>query len=147
MKVCSLCSVEKGEDQFPRKRANRSGWANWCKECHYRRVREWKKNNPEKTKNIRLLHKFNITLEQYRELLFVQNGVCAICKQEEVISRNGKVLQLSVDHDRRCCPGERSCGKCVRGLLCQYCNTALGLMKDDREILKKAINYLERRKP
>lgn len=34
----------------------------------------------------------------------------------------------------------------IRSLLCNRCNQALGLFKDDIESLKKAINYLERLK-
>jgi hypothetical protein len=51
---------------------------------------------------------------------------------------------LAVDHDHTCCSGEITCGKCVRGLLCVRCNTVLGLLRDDPEILRAAIAYLEK---
>jgi hypothetical protein len=47
---------------------------------------------------------------------------CDVCDAEER-------RHLNVDHDHRCCPGERSCGKCVRGLLCRTCNRIEGLLE------------------
>lgn len=64
----------------------------------------------------KLKYAHGITLEQYEELLARQGGVCAICRRRPTKNR------LSVDHDHRCCPGRRSCGKCIRGLLCKECN-------------------------
>lgn len=52
-------------------------------------------------------------------MLQEQGGVCAICKQPP--RRN----KLHVDHDHSCCPGKRSCGRCIRGLLCASCNSKL----------------------
>jgi hypothetical protein len=48
-------------------------------------------------------------------LLDKQHGKCALCSAE----LNGS---FHVDHDHGCCPGVRSCGACVRGILCQSCN-------------------------
>lgn len=31
-----------------------------------------------------------------------------------------------VDHDHHCCPGSASCGQCVRGIICQRCNSGIG---------------------
>ena len=61
-----------------------------------------------------------MTLEQYDALLSAQGGVCAIC------SRPPTKQFLAVDHDHACCPGSRTCGQCVRGLLCGHCNRQLG---------------------
>jgi len=83
------------------------------------------------------LFRYHITAHQYRELLAAQGGSCAIC---------GRVpTEFHVDHDHACCPErKRSCGQCVRGLLCPDCNGALGLMADAPERLRRAAAYLER---
>lgn len=47
-----------------------------------------------------------------------------------------------IDHDHACCPGDRSCGDCVRGVLCQGCNLGLGAFKDDPSKLEAAKKYL-----
>jgi hypothetical protein len=87
------------------------------------------------------LSRFGITLEDFVRMLEAQGGVCAICGG---VNANGKAL--SVDHDHGCCPGDRSCGACVRGLLCANCNFMLGSGKDDPGRLRAAAAYIESRR-
>ena len=82
--------------------------------------------------------RYNISPERYKQILAEQGGVCAVCSNPPV----GKQRFLAVDHDHSCCPGPKSCGKCVRGLLCQRCNTALAYFQDDENLLALAIQYL-----
>lgn len=84
--------------------------------------------------------KYGITLEIYEQMLKEQNYGCKICGKEETTFRR----RLSIDHDHACCPGQGSCGKCVRGLLCHHCNAALGNVYDNVDTLKKLIAYLEK---
>lgn len=37
--------------------------------------------------------------------------------------------RLAIDHNHDHCEGERGCAHCVRGYLCQPCNTAEGLLR------------------
>jgi hypothetical protein len=84
-----------------------------------------------------LKYKHNMTLEDYDILLKSQNGVCAICLQECKTKKG-----LAIDHNHSCCPVDRSCGKCIRGLLCSNCNRAIGMLQEDVVILNRAIAYL-----
>ena len=84
--------------------------------------------------------KYNLTLDQYKQLLESQNNSCSICKKPFK-----ETSKICVDHDHNCCnKSGYSCGKCVRGLLCFRCNCALGSFNDDTEILKRAIRYLNK---
>lgn len=85
-------------------------------------------------------HHFNLTLEQYADLIIKQFYLCAICQTTEP----GGTGSWHIDHDHSCCPGKRSCGACVRGLLCLRCNHLLGNSNDNPEILAAAIEYLEK---
>lgn len=98
----------------------------------------------ERSRN--LMRSYGITATQFDAMLAAQGGVCAICGQsaDAVTTR---ITRLVVDHDHKCCPGKRSCGKCVRGLLCNWCNRLLGMALDDPKRLLAGARYLETTKP
>lgn len=83
--------------------------------------------------------KYNVTQAQYEAMLDSQGGGCAICRNPAGVGR-----ALGLDHDHTCCGENRSCGKCIRGLLCSACNQAIGMMRDDPALLRAAADYLER---
>lgn len=77
------------------------------------------------------MYKYGITPEYYADLLDIQAGGCAICGALEEDQRDGV---LGVDHCHET--------GAVRGLLCENCNRAIGLLQDDPELLRMAIRYL-----
>lgn len=82
--------------------------------------------------------RYGITPQIYRDMLELQGGVCAICEEPP---QEGK--RLVVDHDHRCCPTEwKTCGHCIRGLLCTPCNSGIGMLRDDIRILTAGVDYL-----
>ena len=80
--------------------------------------------------------KYGITFEDYTKLLITQNGVCAICFRPETATYRGRVRSLAVDHDHET--------DIVRGLLCGACNSALGLLGEDKDRIKSLVVYLEK---
>ena len=77
-------------------------------------------DHPKYSKYQSLYKRYKMTFEQYHNMLDLQDG-CDIC--------NAKGRRMVVDHDHSCCgPSSQNntCGKCVRALLCDGCNTAIG---------------------
>lgn len=97
-------------------------------------ARKWERENPkryqESMRRRNLRKRYGITLEEYNDMLYNQDEKCAICGVVECRVNT----HFSVDHNHE--TGE------VRGLLCNDCNTGLGLFLDDPERLKRAIHYL-----
>lgn len=87
--------------------------------------------------------RFQIREDVYERLLLQQDGLCAICRRPPEPDR-----MLAVDHDTRCCPpaSRRTCGNCIRGLLCTNCNWGLGHLGDDPEVLLRAVSYVQVRR-
>ena len=74
-----------------------------------------------------------------------QGHVCAICGQPETaVHPTGKraARRLAIDHNHKCCSGKRSCGECVRGLLCMACNKAIRQVEMFPEWCDAALAYL-----
>lgn len=81
---------------------------------------------------------FRIREKDYEKMLMEQDFRCAICQ----IHQSTQSRAFAVDHDHLCCDSKKSCGVCIRGLLCFECNIGLGKFKDNPETLKKALSYL-----
>lgn len=94
----------------------------FCEECAPTRA-DWERIN-----------KYGIDRFQFNAMYFEQDGACAICRIKEA---------THVDHDHRCCPSFKSCGRCVRALLCVTCNSGIGNLGDSPELLRGAANYIE----
>lgn len=109
----------------------------YCPACRtVRRKEDWVKSRDRIAAQNRASHirKYGITVNEYNQILEAQNHACAICG-----SKNGgfkKIRSFAIDHDHLT-------GK-VRGLLCQPCNTGLGLFRDSTEIIGKAMSYLSK---
>ncbi len=83
-----------------------------------------------------------LTRVQVEMLLAAQKGRCALC------GRGERGLGWQVDHDHEMAklhthPVNVGCPKCVRGILCKTCNTALGALLDSPTLLRKAASYVE----
>jgi hypothetical protein len=116
------------------------------------RRREYYKKNAEKMKpgfhqryhsdkdahtDKRLKRKFGITLDEYNAMFSLQGGVCAVCGTEPNIKdKNGNIRRLAVDHDHKT-------GR-VRQLLCNACNTSIGLVKENISTLVGMIDYIKK---
>lgn len=74
---------------------------------------------------------YGLTIAQYEQMLKDQNGVCAICRK---FRTTGKASRLAVDHDH-------TNGK-NRGLLCIFCNNAIGFLLDDPATIFRAAQYV-----
>lgn len=127
-KVCLTCGLEKPITEFHKQATKKDPERRkaHCGVC-WSKIR--KDRTPEHNRKYNLKKDYGITPEEYDAMLQAQGGTCAICHGTESVGR------LAVDH----CHATGV----VRGLLCTNCNQAIGKLRDDTQLLKNAINYLE----
>ncbi len=149
MKICTRC---KTKEAVP--------GGSWCRECknEYQRdrranltaeqrekvnaqMREYTKayyvEQAVKRRLTQMKYRYGVSEETIMAILSEQDNKCAICKDDL-----GE--KFDVDHDHKCCKGKRSCGKCVRGILCPGCNKGIGLLREDENVMRNAIKYIDK---
>ena len=139
-RICTACGEEKSLVDFSTDKRKPSGYSQPCSFCHNARTRKWSAAETAKGGRFwpyRLKRDFGLSKEDYLIKFEKQNGVCAICGETDSVG-----TWLAVDHDHACCLGNKSCGKCIRDLLCRNCNLLLGNCHEKIEILLSAIQYL-----
>tara|TARA_R110000744_G_scaffold176069_1_gene294952 strand:- start:35 stop:466 length:432 start_codon:yes stop_codon:yes gene_type:complete len=140
MKQCTVCKETKTLDEYYNYKATKDGKSYRCKGCDTKARAKWAKNNPEKSRRSSrersLKCKYGISLRDYEEMLESQGKSCACCGATENhtsgSSREG--WNFAVDHCHTT--------GVVRGLLCNQCNRAIGMLGDTVEGIQKAIDYL-----
>lgn len=132
-KRCQGCSEIKTRDEFHARR-NADGRESICKVCSASRsqARNARPDVRRSSQAAKRLARYGISPERYEQLLTKQGGQCAICGQQDHRGRGA----FCVDHDH--------VTGAVRGLLCMPCNSLLGQAGDDLDVLRAAVNYLER---
>jgi DNA-directed RNA polymerase subunit RPC12/RpoP len=141
----NLGAVMPFKDEATRKAYHKKYHAKWYeenKEKRHAQIAEYEKTKPKEWRkaigrksNLKL--RYNLTPQEYETKLTSQDYKCALCgKDANDNVRRGKVEPLYVDH----------CHKTnkLRDLLCHQCNSGLGHLKDNIEILQKAIDYLHK---
>jgi hypothetical protein len=154
MKTCYRCSVEKDFSLFNKDKYKPDGYKATCKSClaidyHKKywfnpelkreKSRQYRKHlretDPQKlflsNRNTKLKQAYGIDLEQYDKMLKAQACKCAVCGKEHVEEEKKRLV---VDH---CHDSEQ-----IRELLCNNCNTALGLLKEDIQVIDKLKDYI-----
>jgi hypothetical protein len=132
MKECSICKEIKTFDDFPKRSNRTSGRQPYCKKCHNEKTRNNYCSN--RMKDYDLKKNYGIDLNEYEIMFSKQNGCCAICETH--------ITKINSKHKKHLCVDHNHETKQIRGLLCDKCNRGLGLFCDDKNILLKAINYL-----
>jgi hypothetical protein len=134
-KRCSTCQKVKPLADFPRHGYPNSHEAS-CTACISARIRRSKQlsllfdKTDKRTGSQRddhLRRRYGLESKEVQALIDSQGGLCPICLKRS---------PTQVDHDH-------SIGK-VRGILCIYCNAAMGAFHDDPALVAKAIRYLEK---
>jgi hypothetical protein len=84
------------------------------------------------------IKKHHLTTEWAVRLITATN--CDVCG-ERLPTKDSK-NQAVVDHDHACCPKQESCGRCVRGILCNRCNMVAGAVEKDAARHEAVMAYL-----
>lgn len=127
-KLCPRCDRELSVEHFYKDRRCKSGFSTWCKECcREGSLKSYHGRNPERRREVAYTHKLRYRYGLSDEQIKGLPTSCEIC---------GNDSNLVVDHNH--ITGS------YRGRLCRKCNSAIGMLNDDPNLIRLAMVYLER---
>lgn len=120
-KQCLRCGLHLPESSFQRDPSHADLLSSYCRACRSAHARAWR---------------YGVTPERIEQLIADQGGECVTC-------RASLADGFCVDHDHSCCAAVKTCGKCIRGLLCPECNKLIGKFEADRARLARILDYIK----
>jgi hypothetical protein len=132
---CSTCNEMKIHAEFYRDSSMKHGLSSYCKQCQKVYDKKYQLTDKYKVKVRKTKWRkqgIEVTYTQYEQMIAASNGACEICGKTE--NQFGKGMCVDHDHDTGT----------IRGILCTDCNMGVGNLKDDLDLLYKAVAYLER---
>src|ERR1035437_10262866 len=135
-KQCTICKMTKPVVSYYSDKQKKDRLSSHCKDCGKERALRYRIIHPEKVQKANIKSKFGLAHSEYRDLVTRQNNLCAICSKAETAMYRGRVRNLAIDHNRITTE--------VRGLLCMFCNLALGHLKEDPVIMASMIEYVQK---
>ena len=163
MKTCQRCKTPKPADQFNKDKRRPDGLKDWCRKCQADYHRAWRAKNSVRNKE-RVKNWISANKLRYREVQRKyreenRDRLSAAQTARTLGITPAQLAKIHADSGGRCAvcgttkPGRSHKKMCVdrchatgvvRGCLCHRCNRAIGMFKDDPELLRKAATYLER---
>jgi len=128
------CGLTKPVGEFYPRQGRNLTTGNTCRACVCDRKKQIRRDRPYEVIN-------RIYGIDFNSLWVAQQGLCRVCGVA-MLPKGYDANSAVVDHNHKCCPGKKSCGKCVRGLIHRKCNLLIGFAEDNIELLEQAIKYL-----
>lgn len=124
---CSRCRETKPSSEFWRSQKAPNGLQSRCKACSLDADRlAYQGGTRQKRQARKRFERYGLTADQYASMYDAQGGKCAIC----TVAKDS----LDIDHNHET--------GIVRALLCNRCNTAIGLLEESPDRMLTAAAYV-----
>ena len=136
MKTCNKCGESKSLNSFytKNKKGDPMRYAPTCKGCELKHRQKQYNGLSVITRK-----KVGMSESEFLELVEQSDSKCNICFRQLDVTK-------STEYNKRICLDHCHTTNKARGILCNSCNTALGLVKEDISNLENMIRYIERHK-
>lgn len=130
-KKCMTCKLERPVTDYRKRTKSKDGLQYTCIHCHAEYFARPEIKEMKRARHIE--RRYGLTRDLRNKIAEEQDHKCPICESSSI---------KHVDHDHSCCSGDKTCGKCIRGILCHGCNIKLGVLEQP-EWVAKAQRYLD----